>query len=97
MNDNVYQNFETEKKKVEEAIERLSTVNAEYYDVFNATSKLGYYLSTVNTYLMTDKIELDEYNELFNWYSQKNSEVLRLTLALDRNLYQERRNHATNK
>lgn len=95
MNDNVYQIFVKGKEKVEKSIERL-TVNDEYYDVFKATSELGYFLSTVNTYLMTDKIELDEYNELFNWYSQKNSEVLRLTLTLDRKIYMERRkDHAT--
>ena len=96
MKDNVYQKFVTAKKEVEEAIKRLS-VNCEYYDVFNATSKLGYYVSTVDSYLMTDKIELDEYNELFSWYSQKSSEVLRLTLALDTKLYEERRKHATDK
>lgn len=80
--------------ETENAYDRLCKTG-EYYDVFMTSSELGRYLATINSFLMTDKIELDEYTELYNYYSKMSSKILARAMELDNKLYEERRNNET--
>ena len=92
MNALTFEKIREKKEDVEKRIKRLDE-RGEYYDVFTSSQGLGMYLSTIDSLLMVDKIDLDEYNDLFRWYSEKSSEVLKITMDLDHKLNEERRNN----
>lgn len=71
------------KQDVEDGIEFMIKYE-DRYSTFKATVNLGYYLSLIDTYLMNDNIEYDEYTILRDWFSLKTSEILRLAMTFDK-------------
>lgn len=82
MNNTTAEKIAQYKQNVEDGIDFMLKYE-DRYSTFKVTMQLGYYLSLIDTYLMTDKIEYDEYTILRDWFSLKSSDILRLAMAFD--------------
>lgn len=85
-----YERINAKKEELEKNYEKICKSD-DYYLIFIATSELGRFLSTIDSFLMTDKIDLDEYTDYYSYYSQMGSKILKVALDLDHIKYNERR------